>query len=183
MKDIPTKMANNDAHLRDIIIHGGAILDLADCQRELADLAADIGLCVQVNVFAGGLPMVDLPVGISPDNVISALAAVVRSRGAVAIEGDEGEHYNGSDNDNDNDGNGNDGNDNDGNGNDGNGNDGNDNDGNGNDSDSEDDYGAYYCDGVGCQFTGTYDEVDNHENACNVYQVQRRTESIITEEN
>ena len=155
MKDIPTKMANNDAHLRDIIIHGGAILDLADCQRELADLAADIGLCVQVNVFAGGLPRVDLPVGISPDNVISALAAVVRSRGAVAIEGDEGEHYN----------------------------DGNDNDGNDNDSDSEDDYGAYYCDGVGCQFTGTYDEVDNHENACNVYQVQRRTESIITEEN
>ena len=158
MKDIPTKMANNDAHLRDIIIHGGAILDLADCQRELADLAADIGLCVQVNVFAGGLPRVDLPVGISPDNVISALAAVVRSRGAVAIEGDEGEHYNGSDNDND-------------------------NDGNDNDNDSEDDYGAYYCDGVGCQFTGTYDEVDNHENACNVYQVQRRTESIITEEN
>ena len=158
MKDIPTKMANNDAHLRDIIIHGGAILDLADCQRELADLAADIGLCVQVNVFAGGLPRVDLPVGISPDNVISALAAVVRSRGAVAIEGDEGEHYN-------------------------DGNDGNDNDGNDNDSDSEDDYGAYYCDGVGCQFTGTYDEVDNHENACNVYQVQRRTESIITEEN
>ena len=168
MKDIPTKMANNDAHLRDIIIHGGAILDLADCQRELADLAADIGLCVQVNVFAGGLPRVDLPVGISPDNVISALAAVVRSRGAVAIEGDEGEHYN----------DGNDGNDND-----GNDNDGNDNDGNDNDSDSEDDYGAYYCDGVGCQFTGTYDEVDNHENACNVYQVQRRTESIITEEN
>jgi len=165
MKDIPTKMANNDAHLRDIIIHGGAILDLADCQRELADLAADIGLCVQVNVFAGGLPRVDLPVGISPDNVISALAAVVRSRGAVAIEGDEGEHYN------------------DGNDNDGNDNDGNDNDGNDNDSDSEDDYGAYYCDGVGCQFTGTYDEVDNHENACNVYQVQRRTESIITEEN
>jgi hypothetical protein len=163
MKDIPTKMANNDAHLRDIIIHGGAILDLADCQRELAGLAADIGLCVQVNVFAGGLPRVDLPVGISPDNVISALAAVVRSRGAVAIEGDEGEHYNGSDNDNDNDGN--------------------DNDGNDNDNDSEDDYGAYYCDGVGCQFTGTYDEVDNHENACNVYQVQRRTESIITEEN
>jgi hypothetical protein len=163
MKDIPTKMANNDAHLRDIIIHGGAILDLADCQRELADLAADIGLCVQVNVFAGGLPRVDLPVGISPDNVISALAAVVRSRGAVAIEGDEGEHYNGSDNDNDNDGN--------------------DNDGNDNDNDSEDDYGAYYCDGVGCQFTGTYDEVDNHENACNVYQVQRQTESIITEEN
>ena len=158
MKDIPTKMANNDAHLRDIIIHGGAILDLADCERELAGLAADIGLCVQVNVFAGGLPRVDLPVGISPDNVISALAAVVRSRGAVAIEGDEGEHYNGSDNDND-------------------------NDGNDNDNDSEDDYGAYYCDGVGCQFTGTYDEVDNHENACNVYQVQRRTESIITEEN
>ena len=158
MKDIPTKMANNDAHLRDIIIHGGAILDLEGCQCELADLAADIGLCVQVNVFAGGLPRVDLPVGISPDNVISALAAVVRSRGAVAIEGDEGEHYN-------------------------DGNDGNDNDGNDNDSDSEDDYGAYYCDGVGCQFTGTYDEVDNHENACNVYQVQRRTESIITEEN
>jgi len=173
MKDIPTKMANNDAHLRDIIIHGGAILDLEGCQCELADLAADIGLCVQVNVFAGGLPRVDLPVGISPDNVISALAAVVRSRGAVAIEGDEGEHYN----------DGNDGNDNDGNDNDGNDNDGNDNDGNDNDSDSEDDYGAYYCDGVGCQFTGTYDEVDNHENACNVYQVQRRTESIITEEN
>ena len=154
MKDIPTKMANNDAHLRDIIIHGGAILDLADCQRELADLAADIGLCVQVNVFASRLPRVDLPVGISPDNVISALAAVVRSRGAVAIEGDEGEHYNDNDSDSD-----------------------------GNDNDSEDDYGAYYCDGVGCQFTGTYDEVDNHENACNVYQVQRRTESIITEEN
>ena len=172
MKDIPTKMANNDAHLRDIITHGGAILDLADCQRELAGLAADIGLCVQVNVFAGGLPRVDLPVGISPDNVISALAAVVRSRGAVAIEGDEGEHYNDSDND---------GNDNDGNDNDSDGNDGNDNDGN--DNDGEDDYGAYYCDGVGCQFTGTYDEVDNHENACNVYQVQRRTESIITEEN
>ena len=178
MKDIPTKMANNDAHLRDIIIHGGAILDLADCQRELADLAADIGLCVQVNVFAGGLPRVDLPVGISPDNVISALAAVVRSRGAVAIEGDEDEHYNDSD------GNDNDGNDSDGNDNDGNDNDGNDNDGNDNDNDSEDDYGAYYCDGVGCQFTGTYDEVDNHENACNVYQVQRRWSGrIITEEN
>ena len=165
-------MANNDAHLRDIIIHGGAILDLADCERELADLAADIGLCVQVNVFAGGLPRVDLPVGISPDNVISALAAVVRSRGAVAIEGDEGEHYNGNDNDSDSDGNDSDGNDND-----------NDSDSDGNDSDSEYDYGAYYCDGVGCQFTGTYDEVDNHENACNVYQVQRRTERIITEEN
>ena len=145
-------MANNDAHLRDIINHGGVILDLEDCQRELVDLAADMGLCVQINVFAGGLQRdalgdgVELPFGVSPDSVISTLAEIVRSQGAPWREGD------------------------------GNVQDGNDQDGN-------DQYDDYYCDGIGCQFTGTYEEVDNHENVCNIYQEQRRMESIITEEN
>ena len=139
-------MANDGAHLLNIMQQRETILEMGDYHRALNDLAADIGLCIQINVFSGEdrwtAPgtRVELPVGIAPDNVINVLMGIVRA--------EDDNHDMNVDNMLE---------------------------------INDEDVNVYGCDGEGCNFTGTYDEVDDHENMCNIYQACNRDNNSNTD--